>query len=104
MSKRDIFAELVDGFNALAAERQGKVTLRHHKVEARAVTPVTPTELVTLRNHLGMSRPVMARYLRTNERTLENWEQGRSKPNMQACMIIRLVEKYPDMLDRLDTV
>lgn len=104
MSKRDIFAELVEGFEALAAEREGKKTLRRHKVAARAVEPVTPSELVTLRNTLDMSRPVMAHYLRTNDRTLENWEQGRSKPNVQACMLIRLVEKYPDMLDRLATI
>ncbi len=104
MSKRDIFAELIEGFDALAAERQGKKTLRHHKVAARPVPPVTPSEIVTLRNTLGMSRTVMAHYLRTNDRTLENWEQGRSKPNMQACMLIRLVEKYPDMLERLASV
>jgi putative transcriptional regulator len=104
MTKRDIFAELVEGFEALAAEREGKKTLRHHKVDAYAIKPVTPTELLALRNTLGMSRPVMAHYLRTNDRTLENWEQGRSKPNAQACMLIRLVKKYPDMLDRLAAV
>jgi len=104
MTKRDIFAELVEGFEALEAEREGKKTLRHHKVQVRAITPVTPNELLSLRDTLGVSRPVMAHYLRTNDRTLENWEQGRSKPNAQACMLIRLVEKYPDMLDRLATV
>ena len=31
--KRDIFAELVEGFEALEDERQGKVTLRSHKVQ-----------------------------------------------------------------------
>lgn len=30
--KRDIFAELEEGLEALADERQGKVTLRSHKV------------------------------------------------------------------------
>nr|WP_155442369.1 transcriptional regulator [Pseudoduganella ginsengisoli] len=103
-AKRDIFAELVEGFDALEAEREGKKTLRRHKVEVREVAPVTPAELVSLRNNLGMSRPVMARYLRINDRTLENWEQGRSKPNDQACTLIRLVEKYPDMLERLASV
>lgn len=105
MSKdRDIFADLVEGFDALAAERAGKITLRHHKAAARKVEPVTPGELVQLRDTLGVSRPVMAHYLRTNDRTLENWEQGRSKPNDQACTLIRLVEKYPDMLDRLAVI
>ena len=34
---------------------------------------------------------VFARYLRTNPRTLENWEQGRAKPNAQAVLLIRMV-------------
>jgi len=51
-----------------------------------------------------LSRPVFARYLRTNSRTLENWEQGRAKPNAQAALLIRLVEKYPDTVERLAEV
>jgi len=42
--------------------------------------------------------------MRTNPRTLENWEQGRAKPNAQAALIIKLVEQYPDTVDRLATV
>ena len=53
---------------------------------------------------LGLSRAVFARYLRTNPRTLENWEQGRAKPNAQAALLIRLVEKYPDTVQRLAPV
>ena len=101
---RNIFSELVEGFEALAAEREGKKTLRHHKMEVKEISTVTPDEIVRLRDMLGVSRPVMAHYLRTNPRTLERWEQGRSRPNVQACTLIRLVEKYPDMLDRLSTV
>ena len=45
---------------------------------------VSADELVAIRSRLNMSRPVFAMYLRTNARTLENWEQGRAKPNAQA--------------------
>jgi putative transcriptional regulator len=47
---------------------------------------------------------VFARYLRTNPRTLENWEQGRAKPNAQAAMLIRMVARFPDMVQRLEAV
>lgn len=30
--KRDVFSEIVEGFDALAAERQGKLTLRQGSV------------------------------------------------------------------------
>ena len=47
---------------------------------------------------------VFAQYLRINKRTLENWEQGRVKPNAQAAVLIKMVEKYPDTLARLGSV
>ena len=53
---------------------------------------------------LKLSRPVFARYLRTNPRTLENWEQGRAKPNAQAALLIRMVAQFPDMVQRLEAV
>jgi len=37
-------------------------------------------ELSALRERMNLSRALFARYLRTNVRTLENWEQGRARP------------------------
>jgi putative transcriptional regulator len=104
MKKRDLFAELTEGFEALADERAGKLTLRTHEVEWLPTPEVTADELIALRTRLHLSRPVFARYLRTNPRTLENWEQGRARPNAQAALLIRLVERYPDTVERLATV
>jgi len=50
---------------------------------------------------LHMSRPAFAYRIGVNPRTLERWEQGRSKPNDQAAALILLVRKYPDTLKRL---
>ncbi|WP_166366249.1 helix-turn-helix domain-containing protein [Pseudomonas akapageensis] len=99
--KRDIFSELVEGFEALADEREGKITLRTHKVQLDPLSEVTADELVDIRQQLNMSRPVFAMYLRTNARTLENWEQGRAKPNAQAMTLIRLVQKFPETVGHL---
>jgi len=104
MTKRNLFAELTEDFEALANEREGKLTLRRHTIEAAPALDVTAEELVTLREHLHLSRGVFARYLRTNPRTLENWEQGRAKPNAQASLLIRLVQRYPDTVQRLATL
>jgi putative transcriptional regulator len=102
--KRNIFAELTEGFDALKAEREGKVTLRTHAVEKRPAPKITARDLVRVRERLNLSRAVFARYLRTNERTLENWEQGRARPNAQAALLIRLVARYPDTVKRLAAV
>lgn len=98
---RNIFTELTEGFDALAGERTGKLTLRSHKVEFEQLAPLVPNELIELRQRLNMSRAVFAAYLRTNTRTLENWEQGRSQPNAQAIALIRLVQKYPETVEHL---
>ena len=54
-----------------------------------------------MREKLNLSRALFAVYLRTNVRTLENWEQGRARPNAQAALLIRLVQRYPDTVRRL---
>jgi len=61
--KRNLFDELMEGFDALADQRAGKRTL--------------------------------------GRRRLENWEQGRAKPNAQAALVIRIVQRCPDTVRRL---
>lgn len=104
VTKRDLFAELKEGVTALAEARQGKRTLRTHAVEYKPAPKVTPQELVRVREDLRISRALFAVYLRTNVRTLENWEQGRAKPNAQAALLINLVRQYPDTVRRLASI
>lgn len=100
-AKRNLFAELSEGMSALADARQGKRTLRTHIAEFKPAPEVTPRELVRVRENLRISRALFAVYLRTNVRTLENWEQGRAKPNAQAALLINLVKRFPDTVQRL---
>ncbi len=102
--KRDVFTAPTEGMTALAESPIGKRTLRTHAVEFKPAPSVTPKELVRVRESLNMSRALFAAYLRTNVRTLENWEQGRAKPNAQAALLINLVKHFPDTVQRLATV
>ncbi len=99
--KHEVFADLLEGFEALANERTAKATLRTHRVELAELAAVNGAELVEIRERLNMSRPVFAMYLRTNARTLENWEQGRARPNAQATVLIRLVQQYPETIEHI---
>lgn len=103
-ARRDAFSEIEEGFRALAEARTGKRTLRTHAVVMRPAPSLAPRDLVRLREKLKLSRALFAACLRTNVRTLENWEQGRARPNAQAALLIRLVERYPDTVERLATV
>ncbi len=102
--KRNLFAELKEGMDALAAEREGKMTLRKVKVRVLQPVDVTAEEIKAIRAAAHASQAVMARRLRVNVRTYQNWEQGIAKPNTQAAVLIRLVEKHPETLQMLETL
>jgi putative transcriptional regulator len=103
-TKHDLSDELSEGMAALAEARQGKRTLRTHALEYKPAPKVTPKELIRVRESLKLSRALFAVYLRTNVRTLENWEQGRVRPNAQAVLLINLVKRYPDTVQRLAAI
>ena len=99
--KRDLFNELVEGLDALAEQRVGKRTLRTQAMKMKPVPTITARELAKVREDMNLSRGLFAGYLRTNVRTLENWEQGRAKPNAQAALLIRMLQRFPDTIRRL---
>jgi putative transcriptional regulator len=99
--KRDLFKELTEGIDALADHRAGKRTLRTHTVKSKPAPKITARELGQIRKSLNLSRDLCAGYLRTNVRTLKNSKQGRAEPNAQAALLIRMVQRFPDMVHRL---
>jgi putative transcriptional regulator len=101
---RSLFRELMAGVHAMRDHREGRLTLRTHEVEPITVPPVNPNLVRQTREALNMSRQVFAFKIGVNPRTLERWEQGRSKPNEQAAALIWLVRKYPDTLQRLESL
>ena len=102
--KRNLFAELKQGIDDLSAEREGKLTLRKVEVEIPDVIQVSAEEIKTVREGVHASQAVMARRLRVNQRTHQNWEQGKAKPNAQAAVLIKLVEKRPETLALLEAL
>jgi putative transcriptional regulator len=101
---RNPFDEITAGLHAFRKKRAGKVTAKKPPQEKVLVPELQIGEITKLREKLNVSQAVFAQHLRINKRTLENWEQGRVKPNSQAVMLIKLVEKYPDTLTRLASI
>jgi len=102
--KRNLFAELKEGLAELKAAHEGRATLHTVKVEIPDKLEVTAEEIRAIRESINASQAVMARRLRVNERTYQNWEQGRVKPNAQAAVLIKLVEKHPEAMQMLETL
>lgn len=101
MNKRDLFSELSTALSDAQKHDQGKLTLKSHKVDIPKQLVISPEEIKEIRQIYKMSRQVFARYLHTSSRTLENWEQGRSKPNEQAVTLLHLVKNHPETLQQI---
>lgn len=79
--KRNLFKELLQGVDAMQQHRKHKIALRTHEVEEKPTLEVDAALIRDIREWLNVSRSVFASRLRVAARTLENWEQGRAKPN-----------------------
>lgn len=101
MTKRDIFSELMEGFDALEGARAGKVTLRTTDVDRKPPPEMTAAKVRAVREKFHVSQPVFAHKLRTEPRTIANWEQGVSKPNAQAAILLTLVDRHPELLEEI---
>jgi putative transcriptional regulator len=88
----------MEGVAAMKGHREGKLTLRCYKVESTLLPKVDSKLIRDTRERLHCSRAIFAQKLRSNERTLEKWGQGRGRPNPQAAALVLLVRKYPDTL------
>ena len=99
--KRKLFDELMDGVESMQQQRTGKMTLRSHEVEDLPPLEVDAELIRETREQMRVSRAVFARRLRVSTRTLENWEQGRARPNAQAAALILMVRKFPETLEKL---
>ena len=98
MAKRDLFNELMGGFDALKTEREGKITLRTTEIDIPKPIEMNSNQIVKIRKEHNYSQAVFARMLSTKVSTLRNWEQGRSEPNAQAKVLLKLVDTSPDVL------
>ena len=55
-----------------------------------------------IRERLGLSQNKFAKMLGISTSTLQNWEQGRRKPDGPAKVLLNVASKYPDAV--LNTV
>lgn len=103
-TKRNLFAELMEGVDAMKARREGKVTLRTHTVAAPETKASPGAEFfVAAREKFNVSRAVWANMLRVSPRTVEKWEQG-GQVSPLAATFVELVTRYPDTIERLQAL
>ncbi|MFA1240860.1 helix-turn-helix domain-containing protein [Serratia odorifera] len=100
MKERDIFSELQEGMTAWGEFNEGVKVVRTHRVSVKPAS-MTPEEVKAVREKLKLSQAVFAQYMHTGVKTLQNWEQGVAKPNQQAVLLLKMVDKNPNTLKEL---
>lgn len=102
--KRNLFAELMEGVDAMGKHREGKVTLRTHRLPNAELKASPGAEFfVAAREKFNVSRAAWANMLRVSSRTVEKWEQG-GQASPLAATFVELVVRYPDTIERLQAL
>jgi putative transcriptional regulator len=78
-------------------------SLAHARGEMALVERVIPTDLdvVSIRRRLGLSRARFARRFGLDPRAVQDWEQGRRRPDRAARVLLTIIEREPDAVDRV---
>lgn len=92
---------MLDGLREMREHRAGRLTLRTVRVEPRPLPELTPETIRDVRSRLDVSRAVFAHMIRVPVRTVERWEQGRSRPPDTAAALVLMAQRYPDTFGRL---
>ena len=94
MSKRDIGAEILEGLNEIKEFKKGNIKLRTSELSE-------PSEPKIIRSKLNLSQSAFAGLLGVSMRTLQDWEQGRRRPQGPAIALLRIAEQHPEVFSNL---
>ncbi|HIJ40074.1 MAG TPA: helix-turn-helix domain-containing protein [Deltaproteobacteria bacterium] len=89
--KKDHFEKLVASIREAGEIKAGR------KAPSRTYE-IKPPEIKTVRERLNVSQNQFALMIGVSVRTLQNWEQGRRKPEGPAKALLRIASRNPTAL------
>ena len=99
----ELYNELMEGLLAAEQHLQGKLILKTVEVERESPVQISPEEIRAIRERLNWSPAVFARKLHTSVRTYRNWELGKTRPNPQAVLLLKMMEQSPQTFQTIAT-
>lgn len=94
MSKRNIGEEILDGIREIKAHKAGKKELKSYELKE-------PSSPQIIREKLKLSQSAFASLMGVSTRTIQDWEQGRRKPQGPARSLLRVAEQHPEVFTDL---
>ena len=97
MSDEDFdFGEaMLEGLREAAAWKRGEIAL-----EVRNVDPMPAARIKEIRKRYARSTKEFERKFGIPAATMNNWEQGRRKPDPTARLLLKVIETAPDVVEK----
>src|SRR5688500_2548265 len=91
----DLGAALEESLREVAAWKRGEV-----EVDMVEVDPMPAKRIKAIRKKVAKSAKAFERRFGISAKTMENWEQGRRKPDPTARLLLKVIEQDPDAVER----
>jgi putative transcriptional regulator len=85
-------------FDDLARSLKEAKAISKGEAQASRRFEITPTDVKTVREQIGLSQGEFARMMRVSIKTLQNWEQHRRNPTGPAAALLKIVSVAPDVV------
>ncbi len=89
-------SEIIQGLQNAVAYAKGQ----NRKVRVHLVRAPRPVDVRRVRRRLGMSQGEFAAQFGIKPATLRNWEQGRREPEGPARVLLNIIDREPDAVQR----
>lgn len=72
--------------------------IKRGEIKPSRVFAFTPLKVKSIRRRLGKSQAEFARMIGVSVATLQNWEQGRRRPDGPARALLKVAAEHPDVV------
>lgn len=89
--------DLVEAFDEMAAWLKGEAQAETWEIPA---DEITAARIRAIRRSVSPSTKAFEAEFRIPARTVEAWEQGRRRPDAATALLLRILEKEPEVVRR----
>jgi putative transcriptional regulator len=87
---------LIQGMEEAVAWKRGEMAL-----ETVRISPMPPDRVRAIRKKFSRTTKAFELRFGIPAATLNNWEQGRREPDVAARLLLRLIEREPEIVERV---
>ena len=94
--RTDIGLGIEEGLREVLAWKRGEVAL-----EVRNVDSMPPARIKAIRKKVAKTAAAFESRFGIPASTIQNWEQGRRKPDPAARLLLLVIEQNPEMVEKI---